>query len=423
MEFPGPHGNFICSLYTLLLIETILYLNLLTFICSRNAKDFIFPSLTIRSTALSQRLRVSFYITGARDDMNDIIKSYGRNAAATTSPPDSAHFPHKICFMCLPYELQRMVYIHSIKDGLQRHPRRLVQAIYYEKLKDLTWADNPSPLLFLNKQIQSEASDILKRRPVTMRVTGQNIRFYGLGLSVCISQDIHMDLSKITYLIVVIYPPHPDRPIEMLYIWNYMRKFRDTLSQFPKIQKLSLQFQDTIFKWTENGHLRKLLPLGGYDDIWLPSGLEHYPSPPKSSDLQIILDLFAIITNVEDVTISLPQSFPDEDRKFRCYADYIVDIMKGLVPPAIKPTSLENLDYERLEKDFKHDTAEVTMSKFLRKTQYGKQKMSERRYDNMMRRWPYFETLVRWGDRKFEGRAHYVDVDSDVVAGAKYATR
>lgn len=336
------------------------------------------------------------------------------DATATINPLESAYFPDKSALMRLPYELRCMIYIHSLKNSLKRNTRRLVQAIYYENLKHLAWADSPSPLFFLNKQISSEISDLLKREPVTMRVTGQNIKFDGLGLSICIAQGIRRDLGKISHLILSIFPPHSDRPIEMLYIWDHLRKFRDVLGQYSKIQKLSLRFRDaTLFDWAEDGKLRKLLP-GGYDDARLRSDLKSYFRPPESSDLQNILDLFENTTNVEKARITLPRSFRDEDSKLQTYADHVMDIMEGLAPPVTQPTCLENLDFEGLEKDFKHRTAQIAMNKLMRKTQNGKQKMSERRYDNMVRRWPYFETLVRWGDKKFMGKSHYAKVDSEI---------
>ena len=238
--------------------------------------------------------------------------------------------------------------------------------------------------------------------PVTLRITGQDMAFDSLGLSALIAQEIDGDFGKIRHLCVEIWPPHADRPTDMLYTWNHVRKLRDTLKRFARIQKLSLNFIDSkVFDWTEKGKLRSRLPSR---------------TTENDNDVAALLELFATLTNVTEAFTAFPRSLIPilENHTLRRYAAKIRQIMKGLQAPAISPTFLENLEWESLELDFKNSTAGWAMFKLARMTKGGEHKISEEEYDSVVRRWPYFETLTRWEDEKFLGKWHHVERDPTV---------
>ena len=106
---------------------------------------------------------------------------------------------------------------------------------------------------------------------------------------------------------------------------------------------------------------------------------------PNKSDLKTILDLFATFTNAKEVLISFPASYPrslDNDA-LRLYAWDIMDIMEGISPPARRSSYLENLEWEGIETDLKRSTAYRAIDKLNKITQFGRQKMPERKYDNL----------------------------------------
>ena len=141
------------------------------------------------------------------------------------SCPDSPQSFQQSHFMRLPCEIRQLIYTNNLDYSLLQHrvPYALHRAVYYENLSD-AWTDQPSPLLLLNKRILCEVSDVLQHIPVILRVTGQGMAFDSAGLSACIARDVHGDYGRIPHLVVEVWPPHADRPVEMLYIWDHMRR-------------------------------------------------------------------------------------------------------------------------------------------------------------------------------------------------------
>ena len=265
----------------------------------------------------------------------------------------SSHHSQASPILRLPLELRRIIYRHTLLHSLEdfRVPHELVQAVYYEKLRDV-WVDRPSSLLFLNKQIFFEVSDLMKWAPVALRITGQGMVFGCEGLTACIAQDIRGDLSKITHLFVEIWPPHPDRPVEMLYIWGHLRKLRDVLAACGRMQKISLRFRDNmLFTWAVNGHLHRMLPSRHH-----PNGFRDGVQHAEESDLKALLDLFACgVASVKHVVTVFPASYPRSflNDYLREHAETVMEIMKGVRPPVKRLSIVENLEWEGLEKDLK----------------------------------------------------------------------
>ena len=317
------------------------------------------------------------------------------------SAPETLQSP----FLRLPLELRLEIYRFSLEDTLDqiRIPNALAHAVYFENLRDV-WTDEPLPLLMINQQIRMEVSIIMLHVPVSLRITGQGMAFDGLGLSALFAQEIHGDFGKIRHLSVWIWPPHDCRPADTLYIWNYLRKLRNTLKKYTRIQRLSLNFiNNKVFHWTKNGKLLNDL-LSRRSD---------------GNDLTLLLDLFANLTNVTEAITAFPANMPTdrEGNDLRRDAAKIRRIMQGLQAPARSPTFLENLDWDSLELNSKRRTAILAQRKLDRMSQWGGRKLLEGEYDDVVQRWPYFETLTRYEDRKFLGKWHYAERYPTVEGG------
>ena len=190
----------------------------------------------------------------------------------------------------LPYELRRIVFSRSIMAS--RVPRP--EDVHGGNL-NAHWKDHPSPLLSTNRQIREEVKDMLRRKKLlSMRVTSAGANSDMYGLSCIIAQNLRSDLSDLPGLAVEIWPPHPDRPVEMFYLHEHLRTLRRKLCVVPLIPKLIIHFVELKpVKWAVDGEPRSTL-----------FHLDEF----MRCDMTIILDHFARLTNVELGDIRLPPS-------------------------------------------------------------------------------------------------------------------
>ncbi|KAL8791071.1 MAG: hypothetical protein Q9213_000278 [Squamulea squamosa] len=334
----------------------------------------------------------------------------GASNFSTSGLPNDEPLPRSSPLLRLPLELRRMIYRH----GLPSHtlPRDKALAIYQEDLPHVRF-DQPSTFLLLNKQIHSEFCNIMQKSLVSLRITGQGVAWTEFGLSACIAQDIRGDLSKISRLHVGIWPPHPDRPIESLYIWNHLRRLRDKLRSYPQIQILALEFSDRADStWLKDGRIRQDLSWG--------CNLPNF----ETNDLITFLAVFTTVTNVQKALFAFSPAIAKSEARdcqmLRFFAVRTALTMQGSASLARDLTSKyfgssdiiytwpENFEWEILEKEFKRDIAGGALFKLNQVTDYGKRKLPEAKYDALVKRWPYFEALTRYEDRKFMGKWHYV---------------
>ena len=302
-------------------------------------------------------------------------------------------------FFCLPLELRRMIYIQSI--GLSRSPNP--EDIYKKNLRTI-WEDLPSPLLSVNKQIRAEMFDLLHKCFFTLRVTSHGATFDMLGLTCFITQSLSRSYSGLPDLKIEIWPPHPDRPIEMFYIHCHLRLLRDTLRAASHIPKLRIWFlENNIAKWTQaGGQLRFDLSDPGEND-------------PLYSDLAKVLDHFACITNVTEVKIRLPPSLAHQKEnepndRLRWHASDTIETMRGEGTLAYwQDTTLSDYGMEAWdETGFKKATAQKARAKLDIITLGGQKKMSGDEWEEFTIVWPHFETLTEWDKGgPFKGEWHY----------------
>lgn len=146
----------------------------------------------------------------------------------TTLPPKSNYLirlgSQRPPLLRLPVELRLDIYDRCLNAVRCPRPKDV-----HEYPLSAVWKDSPSPLLRVNSQIRAEVIDLLQRCPIWMRVTWQDVKFDSLGLTAYIAQKRGKENVDTPNLQVEIWPPHPDRPIDMYKVWRLLRRLRNTL--------------------------------------------------------------------------------------------------------------------------------------------------------------------------------------------------
>lgn len=260
-------------------------------------------------------------------------------------------------FLFLPYDLRRMIYMYSFSDDSRRPPAEYV----HEKILSEVWTDKLSPLLQINKQIRAEVFCLLRKYPITRRITWQDARFDALGLSSFIVKKHQKSFEDIPHLVVEIWPPHPDRPIDQYRIYQHLRKVRRDLQHIPRVSKLDVVFlENNIATWSSKyGPLQVLDPLGRelgeFMTIW--------------DDVSLFMEQFDGLVNVATAHIHLPDSITRDGLHSGIENDArrIEDNIKlefGQIGMKDGPWDIaDEILTGQTEFELRHDTAEIAMAK------------------------------------------------------------
>ncbi len=298
-------------------------------------------------------------------------------------------------FLQLPFELRRIIYSQSIVMSRSPSPEDV-----YEKNLCAVWEDFPTPLLYVSKQIRAEIFNVLSKVFFTLRVTSYGAGFDMLGLSCFIAQQRPRSYGDLPDLRIDIWPPHPDRPIEMFNIHCRLRMLRDELRAVSHIPKLQIRFLENDFaKWTQDGGPRFELSDPG-------------ETSPLHSDLGKLLDHFACVTNVTKARIRLPPSLARDERNedLIWHASDTIETMEGKDTLAYrqKLTLMDCGMEDRHEVEFKMRTAQKARAKLDAITSHGRHRMTEAEWYEFTKVWPHLETLTgRSEGGPFMGNSHY----------------
>ena len=158
------------------------------------------------------------------------------------------------------------------------------EAIYRSPLRT-NRKDPPSPLLLVNGQVHHEVVELVRKYPITVQVTRQGSHFDGLAETCFIAQRRSRGYSEISHLWVDIWPPHPDRPIDLFYIWLHLQELQIKLCEMPLLKQVSFFFRNNkMATWKLNGEPIDLLNLRS--SIKLSTGM-------INDDVTSIMDIFA----------------------------------------------------------------------------------------------------------------------------------
>ena len=192
--------------------------------------------------------------------------------------------------LCLPLEVRRQIYRYSLLSS--QNPS--AKTIYLSRLP-VNWRDHVSPLLLVNGQVRDEVIELVQTYPITLRVTHHGAHFDGLAETCFIAQQRPRNYSRISHLCVNIWPPHPDRPVDIVSIWRHLRKLRKELRDMPLLEHVSFFFKDNeMATWTVDGEPLDLLR--SRSNCFLGLGVD---------DVTTITDLFTRV-RVAKATFHMP---------------------------------------------------------------------------------------------------------------------
>ena len=195
--------------------------------------------------------------------------------------------PKPLRFLDLPLELRQQIYTEYLRNCCQP----TVEEIQEHVLPTKKLQPHPSlPNLLANLQIYEEDSDVLRReKRHTLRVTWREMTFDDVALS-CFwarQERAHFDVQRLE---VKIYPPHPDRPSDICYIYRYIKELSAQLLSFFCLPYLSITFLENNFgAWSR-------------ESTGLPSW--HWPT----STIVMLIHIFVRLSNVAIAKINLPGS-------------------------------------------------------------------------------------------------------------------
>ena len=310
-------------------------------------------------------------------------------ATAVTGAMDSKEkASESSILLCLPLELRRQIYRYSLLST--QNPS--TKTIYLNRMP-INWRDHPSPLLLVNGQVRDEVIELVQTYPISLRVTHQGVHFDGLAETCFIAQQRSRDYSRISHLCVHIWPPHLDRPIDILHIWRHLRKLRTELRNMPLLKEVSFFFKETdMTTWTIDGKPLNLLN----SNIEFVQGL-------GEDDITTIMDLFARV-RVAKATFHMPHGLaPGQTTEF--VGDFLQStnaMMMGRISidedvfndEDEEDVSWQNEVEEYLERDLGYKGACIARDKLDARTNKGKAYLNYSEWCDFIEMWyPDFEAL------------------------------
>ena len=285
------------------------------------------------------------------------------------------------------------------------------KAIYLRNLPDGS-RDPPSSLLLVSSQVRAEVLDLVQTWPMFLRVTHQGIQFGSMAETCFIAQQRSRDYGTIPCLVVEIWPPHPDRPTDLIDIWRHLRKLRADLRAATLLQRIYFIFADNeMASWTHNGEAIDLLD--PYETHAKDFSIQGY------NDLIRIMDLFARISAAK-ARFYLPVSLKSgkTTEHIRAQLCYVSAMMTGRIPideeDGYSEEDKEQVEYqdwldEEVESRLQFQGAKIARDKLNAMTGPGRRLLSEGQWEDFIELWsPRFEKLM---PRDFKGKSHYVYED------------
>lgn len=305
----------------------------------------------------------------------------------------------------LPLELRRRIYQYNLMATRNPSPK----AVYQNRISHRS-RDPPSPLLLVNSQVRAEVLDLVQIWPIFLRVTHQGIQFGSMAETCFIARQIPRDYGSIPHLAVEIWPPHPDRPTDVLDIWRHLREFRAELQAISPLQRITFMFDENeIASWTRDGKALDLLDPCGKNTQLLEWGY---------NDITYIMDLFARVS-AKYARFYLPSGLrPGKaTENIRTWLWNVNAMMRGLIPIMEDTYSEEDKEEagyqdwldEHVEGRLQRDGAMIARDKLDVMTRQGRRRLTQRQWEHFIDELsPHFGMLA---PESFKGKLHYVYED------------
>ena len=246
-----------------------------------------------------------------------VPEHYGTAAEALSSHLDEAStqfFP----FMRLPVELRLQVYKEYLYERYRLLPKEIHEMVIDPRHRNKC----PAEILQVSKAINTEVMNLLQHQTTfCLRICWQDATFDGFVRSCIRARGKRLDYEHVGHLRIEIYPPHEDRPVDMVYIWTYVQRLCEDLQKVSCLRHLSIQFMENKYaSWSQ----------------WLIAEPLNTMEVNKSrdispSDILHVLDLFKLLNNVTKAQIHLPDYLNDNGSLQRVRRD-VEEVMMRVKP-------------------------------------------------------------------------------------------
>lgn len=155
--------------------------------------------------------------------------------------------------LALPLELRRQIYDEYFFRCSSPYLEHIHENVV-PKDKNYTLA-----ILLVSKQVCEEILDILKRRRrYVYRITWQEAGLDNLAILCIRARKIQCDdYASIPHLRIELYPPHPDRPSDMMNTLRSIQELCKDLRAIDRLQHISIVFVENYFAaWSTSGKPR-----------------------------------------------------------------------------------------------------------------------------------------------------------------------
>ena len=314
--------------------------------------------------------------------------------------------PESSMLLRLPLEIRRKIYGFSLLNS--RNPS--TETIYLSRLPS-GWRDPPSPLLSVNGQVRDEVIELVQICPTTLRVTHQGSHYDSLAETCFVAQRRSRAFDKTAHLRIDIWPPHPDRPVDMIDIWRHLRKLRKRLRAVRLLKQISFVFRDNeMATWTLDGE-----PLNLLAPSW-PAG--SFPGM-GGDDITNIMDLFTRVSAVK-ATFHMPHGLAPgkETEEVHGFLRANNDMMMGRIPideDVYKEEDGEQTKYQNYVEDRCRTGLEAKGTRIARKkldamTNDGRLRLTHSEWEDFISIWsPNFWLLRFYGFKNYDAlKKHYI---------------
>ena len=304
------------------------------------------------------------------------------------------------------------------EEHLMSQSHTPAEIIHEQPLSTLRLVWRPT-LLAVSRQINDEISDLFRKQTTsTHRISWQEARFDGPSICSFRARDQKPE-HGMEHLRVEIYPPHEDRPMDMVHIWRGLEELRDALEYLWRPERLSILFMENeSASWSQNGRLRDSMDL---------SLFRSRSQTCAFSDISYAFDILETVDDIPDVSVHLTVSLRclEEVQEWRTI---IVDDMMAL--PAYGEVSvIQNREFHTRQ----IDKAEIRLKEATGKSSraiiedicdHGRRKISPEELHRLKQIWPYTDVLpdsIGFPDSKNAGLGPN-DLPSDPPASPKLWT-
>lgn len=315
-----------------------------------------------------------------------IPEHYATAATSPSSIPDAARrkpFP----FMRLPLEIRLQIYKDHFIDRYCPSPTEVHEMV----LDPDYWTKSSPAILQVSKVVNAEVEDLLQHETTfNMRICWQDATFDGFAMSCFRAKGKRPDYDHIAHLRLEIYPPHPQRPIDMVQIWRHVQKLCSDLQEACCIPHLSIHFMENEYAGWD------------YDGTPQETMYASYTSDQIPSDILHILDLFKLLKNMGKVEIHLPESLI-EDMSLQQLRQTTEDAMMKIKPmdDEHQKKVIETLEEKIAEQEsyLKFFTGSRSQEKLDELCGYGHW-ISKPHYDIFEKIWPHRDCICEWDYKK-----------------------